>query len=182
MPTSSGSPPFLTLKVGPAPDKTSGEVLQLGQLDLQLALMAFGPQCKDVEDQRRPVHDPAIQLAFKISLLRGRDVVVEDDEIRAIHLSRKPDLVGLALAHVEGGVGRLPTPLNHGHDRCARTTGQQRNLREAFFDAALSEINLNQDGSVSRSGSLKHDSTHSFPDRNTALGNGTQLAASFCSC
>jgi hypothetical protein len=62
-------------------------VLQLGQLDLQLALVALRPQGKDVEDQRRTVDHAAIELALEVALLRGRDVVIEDDDVGLVQLA-----------------------------------------------------------------------------------------------
>jgi len=55
-------------------------------------------------------------------------------------------------------------------------------LREALVDTALPEINLNQNGAVSRGGSLKHASARLIFSLQMALDEGSQLAASFCSC
>jgi hypothetical protein len=107
--------------VGPASDKTGGKVLQLGQLDLQFAFMAFGTEGKDVEDQCRSIDNPAVELAFKIALLGSGDVVIEDDEIRLVHLGDLADLLSLAFAHVERRIRRLPTTLDNTHHTGSRT-------------------------------------------------------------
>ena len=60
---------LLPLKVGPAADQARGQMLQLGQLDLQLALVALGALRKDVEDQAGTVEHPHIQALFQIALL-----------------------------------------------------------------------------------------------------------------
>ncbi len=43
----------LALKVGPQAGQPRGQVLQLGQFDLQLAFVAFGAQREDIQDQAR---------------------------------------------------------------------------------------------------------------------------------
>lgn len=62
--------------MGPAPDESCHEMLQLGQLDLNLALMAFGPLREDIENQACPVNDIDFKTLFKIGAAvpaRGRD-------------------------------------------------------------------------------------------------------------
>ena len=60
---------FLPLEVGPAPDQAGGHVLQLGELDLQLAFGAARALGEDVEDQAHAVDDPAFERALEVALL-----------------------------------------------------------------------------------------------------------------
>jgi hypothetical protein len=55
--------------VGPAAHQTGGQVLQLGQFDLQLAFVAARAQGKDVEDQAGAIDDPATPAPFQVALL-----------------------------------------------------------------------------------------------------------------
>jgi hypothetical protein len=78
---------LLAFKVGPAADQARGQVLQLGQFHLQLALVALGALGENVEDQAGAVEHPHIQALFQVALLGRRQRVVEDDDF---------DLVGQA--------------------------------------------------------------------------------------
>src|SRR3546814_3096740 len=70
------NPAALTLKVGPHPCKPARQVLQPGQLHLKLALPAFGPKSEDIQNQRNPIKDPAVELLLKIALLgRGQRLI-----------------------------------------------------------------------------------------------------------
>src|SRR5262249_25553663 len=63
---------FLPLEVGPAADQPCQLMLDLRELDLELALGAARPQREDVEDQARTVDDAALERALKVALLRSR--------------------------------------------------------------------------------------------------------------
>ena len=60
---------LLPFQVSPAADQARGQMLQLGQLDLQLALVALGALREDVEDQAGTVEHPHVQALFQIALL-----------------------------------------------------------------------------------------------------------------
>jgi hypothetical protein len=47
-------------------------MLQLRQLDLQLTLVAFCAQRKNIQNQSNTIYHAQIELALKITLLRGR--------------------------------------------------------------------------------------------------------------
>ncbi len=61
---------FLPLEVGPAADEAGQLVLDLRELDLELALGASRAQREDVEDEARPVDDAALERALEVALLR----------------------------------------------------------------------------------------------------------------
>ena len=56
-------------------------VFELGELDLQLAFARARVAGEDVEDELRAVDDAAGQPRFEVAQLRGREVVVEEDEV-----------------------------------------------------------------------------------------------------
>ena len=89
---------FLPLKVGPAAHQTRGQVLELSQFDLQLALVTLGPQGEDIENQCSTVDDAATEHALKVALLAGRQIMVEDDQVRLAVAQGIANFLCLALA------------------------------------------------------------------------------------
>jgi hypothetical protein len=57
-------------------------VVQLRELDLELALGADGVLGEDVEDQLRAVDDPRRKGVFEAPLLRRRQLVVDQERLR----------------------------------------------------------------------------------------------------
>src|SRR5205823_7585508 len=73
-------------RLAPATE-TRQEVVELGQLDLRLALPGARVQGEDVQDQRRAVDDLHSQALFEVSKLARRELVVQDHRVRprAVH-------------------------------------------------------------------------------------------------
>ena len=44
-------------------------MLQLGELDLELAFVALGAQGENIKNQRHAIYDAQIELALKVALL-----------------------------------------------------------------------------------------------------------------
>ena len=86
-------------------------VLELRQLDLQLAVPALGALGEDVEDELRAVDDLEVGLLGDAAGLRGRELAVEDQHAGVELHGADDDLLELALAHDEL------------RDRCARAAG-----------------------------------------------------------
>ena len=63
---------LLPLEVGPAADEARRQVLELRELDLQLALGAARALREDVEDQAHAVDDAAFERPLEVALLRRR--------------------------------------------------------------------------------------------------------------
>ncbi len=74
---------LLPLEVGPAAHQPRRQVLELRQLDLELALRAVRALREDVEDQAGAVDDAAFERALEVALLRPGQRVIEDDEVGA---------------------------------------------------------------------------------------------------
>src|SRR5204863_2747637 len=64
-------------------DQPRHQVLELRQLDLQLAFTGPRAPGEDVEDELRPIDDLAIERPFEVAQLRRRQLVVEDDRVDA---------------------------------------------------------------------------------------------------
>jgi hypothetical protein len=81
-------------------------VLQLGELDLQLALGARGVLGEDVEDQLRAVDDAQLELVLEPALLAGVEVIVDEKGFRPAPRDRLLELGELPLPHVGARIGR----------------------------------------------------------------------------
>src|SRR5262249_35830362 len=57
------------------------EIFKLGQFYLQLTFARSRMASKNVENQLRAIDDTCVDLALNVSLLRCRDVVIENDEV-----------------------------------------------------------------------------------------------------
>jgi hypothetical protein len=71
----------LALEVGPAAHQARGHVLELGQLDLQLAFVRTRALGEDVEDQAGAVDDAALGELLEVALLHRRERVVDQDQV-----------------------------------------------------------------------------------------------------
>ncbi len=96
------------LEVGPQASHAGEVVLELGQLDLELAGGAVGVVGEDVEDDRGPVDDRHAEGALEVALLPRGELVVAGDEVRAGALDLRLQLLELAAAEVAIGVGLGP--------------------------------------------------------------------------
>ena len=93
------------LEVGPQPAHAREVVLELRQLDLELALGRVRVVGEDVEDDRRAVDHRHAERLLEVALLARQQLVVAGDEVRVRLLHRPLQLGELALAEVAVGVG-----------------------------------------------------------------------------
>lgn len=91
-------------------------MLQLGKLHLQLALGALGPAGEDVKDQGHAVNHTALQVAFQVALLGGRQFVIEQHDIGAVLCCCGGNLVGLAAAGKKAWIGPTAPALDQSDD------------------------------------------------------------------
>ena len=89
-----------------AAGETRQHVFELRQLHLQLALAGAGVAGKDVENQLRAVEHAAGQSGLKIAQLRGRKIVIEENQIGLRGSRDTGDLLDLAGADSVAGSGR----------------------------------------------------------------------------
>jgi len=95
------------LEVGPEAAHAREVVLELRQLDLQLALGRAGVVGEDVEDDRRAVDHRDVQLLLEVALLAGHQLVVAGHEVRVRLLDGRLQLGELPAAEVAVRVGPL---------------------------------------------------------------------------
>ena len=91
-------------QVGPQAGQARQLVLELGQLHLEPAFVGLGVQGEDVEDQAAAVDDLDVEELLEGALLRGRQLVVGDQDVEAGLALGRGELLGLALADVPVGV------------------------------------------------------------------------------
>jgi hypothetical protein len=88
------------LEVRPQAAHAREVVLELGELDLELALRALRVPGEDVEDDRGAVDDRHPELLLEVAPLARRELVVDRDEVRVRTLGRLLDLLELARPEV----------------------------------------------------------------------------------
>src|SRR5581483_4587674 len=86
------------------------QVLKLGELYLELTFPRPGVPGKDVEDELRAVENAAGKRSLQVAELRGRKIVIEEDEIGVSRSGDPGNLFHLAGADQRGWV-RPRTPL-----------------------------------------------------------------------
>ena len=89
-----------TLEVRPQAAHAGEVVLELGELDLELALRALRVPGEDVEDDRGAVDDRDPDLLLEVAALARRQLVVDRDEVRVGRLGLRLDLLELARPEV----------------------------------------------------------------------------------
>ncbi|MNT18233.1 hypothetical protein D3C72_1534240 [compost metagenome] len=80
---------------------------QLRQLDLQLAFMAAGALGKDIQNQGDAIDNAALQHALQIAFLPGPQSVIEDHHVGRHRIDQGRDLLDLAFAGEQRGIGTL---------------------------------------------------------------------------
>ena len=102
-------------------------MLQLRELDFELALEAAGALREDVENQSVAIEHAALDELLEVALLAGRERVIDQNDV-GVGLARDgAQLLGLAAAHEETRIGPLAAA-RHGRDRLR--AGRERELRE----------------------------------------------------
>ncbi len=91
---------LLAHQVAPHAAQARQYVLELGELDLEAALVRLGVHAKDVEDEGRAVDDldGLADEALEVCLLRGRELVVEYDHVCIEGMDGRDEFLDLALA------------------------------------------------------------------------------------
>ena len=75
-------------------------ISQLRQLDLQLSFTCHRMACKNIQDQKRPVTDLAVQLALQVVQLCRAQFIVADNTSRIRFPQHHPHLVQFSFSDV----------------------------------------------------------------------------------
>ena len=138
------------------------QVLQLGQLDLELALPCLGTSGEDVQNERRPIHHPAPQPLAEVPLLGRAEVEVEDGEVSLLRRQKFAQLGHFAGADVGRRIRSVQPLHERPYDLGTSGIGQQGQLGERVFQrehggagrvrirlsGTLSYLNADQNGAL----------------------------------
>ena len=129
-----------------APAAQPGQhVLQLGQLDLGLALPAARMLGEDIQDQRGPVDDLDVHHAFQVAQLARGELAVADHRVGACRSDDAGQFARLARAHVGGRVdpaAALDEAVEH---LGARRLRQQAQLAQRILRAGQAALGPDPD-------------------------------------
>ena len=104
----------LALEVGPAAHQARGDVFELRQLHFELAFVAARALREDVEDQSRAIEHAALDELLEIAFLRGRQRMIEQDDVGVVLDGGRADFIRLAAADEEARIGTI-TPAADAH-------------------------------------------------------------------
>ncbi len=121
-------------KVCPHAGEAREEVLKLGELDLKAALAGVSALGEDIEDELGAVEDLAGGEFFQVAPLGGGELVIEDDRGDLLDAALLGDVLGLALADIEGGGGLVEFLGDGADDIGAGGGGQLGELEEGVLE------------------------------------------------
>ena len=116
------------------PRKSRKEILELRQLDLQLALSCPRPRREDVQDELGAIDDPSREHPLEIAQLPGCELVVEHDEVRFGFLYGASQRLGLSSTEEQRRVGLGPLLNRPIHDRRPGSDHQAGQFVERALD------------------------------------------------
>ena len=161
------APRAQTLEVRPQAAHARHVVLELGELDLHLALGAVGVVGEDVEDHRGAVDHRQLERRLEVALLARRQLVVAGDQVGVGRFEQGLELLHLARPEVEVGmrlVAVLDQLADHGRPRrCAGARAARRGRRPP-----ASRRRRTRAASRERPGLRRRDATRSLSRRGCA--------------
>ncbi|RMN10882.1 GTPase [Pseudomonas savastanoi pv. glycinea] len=146
---------FLTLKVSPATDQTRTHMLKLGQFDLKLAFVGTCALRKDIEDQTRTIKHAALENAFEVTFLTGREGVIEDNEISLFGLDLVAKLLDLARANQVFGRWPMTRHVDKRNGIGTGRYGQLLKLLRIFARLRVLTIQMNENCTLTTTVALK---------------------------
>ena len=138
-------------KVGPEAGQPRHQVLELGQLDLQLAFAGARALGEDLEDQRGAVEQLALEDLLQVAALGAGQLVVEDDGVHLLLLAVPGELLRLARADVGARMRRLQLLRAVAHDLRADRAGQFGEFVERIADVqggAGLQLHADEEGAI----------------------------------
>ena len=112
-------------------------VLKLRQLDLQLAFAGARVAGKDVQNELRPVENPAGKLGLEVAQLGRRQVVVEEHQVGLGRGDDPGNLLDFARADQRGRIGMGTALQDLGNDYRAGARDQFAKLGQRFVSVQL---------------------------------------------
>ena len=133
-------------------------VIELREFDLKLPFAAARVLRENIENELRAIDDAALGDLFYVSLLRGREVAVENDEARFVRGRFGADFIEFAAADEGGGIGRVAHLMNRGGDLGARAAGQL----DEFVERILPQFGKHVRGDALRALECHADQQNAF--------------------
>jgi hypothetical protein len=145
----------LAVEVGPAAHQARGHVLELRQLDLQLALEGARALGENREDESAAIEHAALQLFLQVAFLAGTEWRVDHHEVGGEFRDPGAQLLHLAGADEEARVGRLAGGRKHFEHLRAGRTRQRAELLDAIGFRSPAESHADQDRTFAAGGPFK---------------------------
>src|ERR1039457_7193623 len=127
---------LLPRQVAPETRQARQQMLELSQLDLELALAGAGALGENVENERGAVEDLAIEGPLQIATLGRGKLVIKDDGIDIRLVANPGEFLRLAFADVGGRARRGQLLDAVADDFAARGGGQLRKLLQRIAQVA----------------------------------------------
>ena len=142
------------LEVRPHSREARQHVFELSELDLELRFAGPRPCREDVQDQLGAVHHALAGSVLDVLSLRGRQLIVEDDERRVLLVDERPELLDLPLAQISRGVGPIDLLRDAANDDGTRSVDELLELFEMLIQAVARRRSLarrtNKQGALDR--------------------------------
>jgi hypothetical protein len=118
------------------PGKTGQEIIELGKLNLQLALPCFGPAGKYIQDQLGPVNNPYTRDFLQVAGMDGGKLPVKNRQAGAMLTTEHSQFLNFAPTEKSGIIRLVPfldQPSGNISAGCIRQTGQfLKGIRRLF--------------------------------------------------
>ena len=137
--------PTLTLQVGPHASQAGHQMLQLRELDLELALVAARPKREDIEDQTDTVDHTQLEHTLEVALLGRRQGVIDEDELCAVRRCCQRDLFCLARPDEQGSIRTSASGDDRLDDLCSGAFRQHLEFVATSLKIGNTEINGDND-------------------------------------
>src|SRR5690606_36206876 len=95
----------LTFQVCPTANKTTALVFEMRKIDLKAAFLGACAAAKDLQDETRAIKHLGLQLALKIALLNGRELMIHDHQLGLRVFNNASEVGDLACADESRGSG-----------------------------------------------------------------------------
>jgi hypothetical protein len=112
-------------------------VVQLRQLDLQLAFPGSRVPRKDVEDELRAIDHPPLDNLFDVALLGWTEVVIEQEHVGIDGSGSARNFLEFAGAYQSCRIGAIAPLQDFANDSCPRAFGKGAQFGEGFFGVEL---------------------------------------------
>jgi hypothetical protein len=139
----------------PSAHEPRRHVLQLRELDLQLAFMGARALREDVEDQSRAIDDAALGELFEIAFLHGAQRAVDQDQIRIERLALLGELRGFAGADEVARIRPVDARSQRADDARAGRARELAEFFECYGIGAAGLMRLQQQRAFAFSGSFE---------------------------